>query len=60
MTSGRVDGAFALAVRAVDVGLRFKSGRIVERARSLRRAYAPAVPPKVVRDFDDRLHDAYL
>ncbi|WP_030678989.1 helix-turn-helix domain-containing protein [Streptomyces rimosus] len=60
LASGKVDGAFDLAVRALEVGLRFKSGRIVERARSIRRAYSPAVPPKVVREFDDRMYDVYV
>ncbi|WP_244410317.1 hypothetical protein [Streptomyces albofaciens] len=60
LASGRIDGAFDLAKRALEVGVRYKSGRIVERARSLRRAYAPVVPPKVVRDFDDCMHDVFL
>lgn len=60
LASGRIDGAFDLAVRALEVGLRFKSGRIVERARSVRHAYTPAIPPKVVRDFDDRVRDVCM
>ncbi|KWT60547.1 hypothetical protein ADL21_18560 [Streptomyces albus subsp. albus] len=60
VVSGRIDGAFDLAKRALEVGLRFKSGRIVERARSVRRAYSPVVPPRVVRDFDERMHDVFL
>ncbi|WP_234365065.1 helix-turn-helix domain-containing protein [Streptomyces sp. RTd22] len=45
---------------ALETGLRFRSGRIIERARGLRRTYASPTPPKVVRDFDDRLHGIYL
>lgn len=60
LTSGRLDGAFALATRALETGLRYRSGRIIERARELRRTYASPTPPKVVRDFDDRLHGIYL
>jgi transcriptional regulator with XRE-family HTH domain len=60
MAAGRLDGAFALATRAVETGLRYRSGRIVERARALRRGFTSATPPKVVRDFDERLHGVYL
>jgi transcriptional regulator with XRE-family HTH domain len=60
MAAGRLDGAFALATRAVETGLRYRSGRIVERARALRRTYTSSTPPKVVRDFDERLHGVYL
>ncbi|WP_438873670.1 helix-turn-helix domain-containing protein [Streptomyces alkaliterrae] len=60
MAAGRLDGAFAVATRAVETGLRYRSGRIVERARALRRGFTSATPPKVVRDFDERLHGVYL
>ncbi|MFG2226944.1 helix-turn-helix domain-containing protein [Streptomyces sp. NPDC048644] len=60
MVSGRLDGAFTLAARALEVGLRYQSGRIVERARALRRSFSGATPPKVVRDFDDRLYGVFL
>ncbi|MEU1800293.1 helix-turn-helix transcriptional regulator [Streptomyces sp. NPDC019937] len=60
LTSGRLDGAFALATRALETGVRYRSGRIIERARGLRRMYASPTPPRVVRDFDDRLHGIYL
>ncbi|MGP3951186.1 hypothetical protein [Streptomyces sp. 7N604] len=60
MAAGRLDGAFALATCAVETGLRYRSGRIVERARALRRRYTSPAPPKVVRDFDERLHGVYL
>ncbi|MFD9124155.1 DNA-binding protein [Kitasatospora sp. NPDC059571] len=60
LADGRVDTAFALAGRAVDTGLEYRSGRIVERARSLRRSLTSATPPKAVREFDERLHGVYL
>ncbi len=60
VAAGRLDGAFTMAARALEVGLRYKSGRIVERARAVRRSYSGATPPKVVRDFDDRLHGVFL
>ncbi|WP_371654160.1 MULTISPECIES: multiprotein-bridging factor 1 family protein [unclassified Streptomyces] len=60
MASGHLDTAFALAARSLDVGLRLRSGRVVERARTFRRGYSSATPPAIVRDFDTRLHDAYL
>lgn len=60
MASGRLDGAFALATKALEAGVRYRSGRIVERARTLRRSYTSATPPRVVRDFDERLYGVYL
>ncbi|BBC29476.1 uncharacterized protein SGFS_007700 [Streptomyces graminofaciens] len=60
LAAGRVEAAFALASRALDAGLTYRSGRIVERARAVRRTLTTASPPKMVRDFDDRLHDVYL
>ncbi|MFE7976738.1 DNA-binding protein [Streptomyces shenzhenensis] len=60
LAAGRVDAAFALAPRALDTGLTYRSGRIVERARAVRRTLTTASPPKVVRDFDERLHGVYL
>ncbi|RKN39786.1 helix-turn-helix domain-containing protein [Streptomyces hoynatensis] len=60
LASGRIDGAFALATRALEIGLRYRSGRTVERARALRRAYTSPTPPRVVRDFDEQLHGVYL
>lgn len=60
LAAGRLDGAFALATRALETGVRYRSGRIVEKARSLRRSYVSGSPPKVVRDFDDRLYGIYL
>jgi len=60
MAAGRHDAAFALASRAVDTAVRYRSGRIVERARALRRTLTTSTPPKVVREFDERLHDVYL
>lgn len=41
-------------------GLAYRSGRIVDRARALRRTLTTTTPPRVVRAFDDRLDDVYL
>jgi transcriptional regulator with XRE-family HTH domain len=60
MASGHLDTAFALVGRSLDVGLTSRSGRVVERARAFRRTYSSANPPSLVRDFDAKLHDAYL
>lgn len=60
LAGGRVEATFALASRALDIGLQYRSGRIVERARTLRRSLTTTSPPKVVRDFDERLHGVYL
>jgi hypothetical protein len=60
LAAGRIEAAFALASRAVDTGLQYRSGRIVERARAVRRSLVLTSPPKVVRDFDERLHGVYL
>lgn len=60
LAAGRVEAAFAFASRALETGLQYRSGRIVDRARAVRRAYRTGSPPKVVRDFDERLHDIYL
>ncbi|MFD7284220.1 helix-turn-helix domain-containing protein [Streptomyces sp. NPDC059862] len=60
MASGHLDTAFALATHALDTGLRLRSGRVVERARVFRRTYSSTTPPTIVRDFDTKLHDAYL
>ncbi|WP_406511040.1 helix-turn-helix domain-containing protein [Streptomyces sp. NBC_00161] len=60
LAAGRVEAAFALAGRAVETGLKYRSGRIVDRARAVRRSLALTSPPKVVREFDARLRDVYL
>ncbi|WUH93734.1 helix-turn-helix domain-containing protein [Streptomyces sp. NBC_00433] len=60
LANGRLEVGYLLATRAVDTGLRYRSGRVVERARIFRRAYSSKTPPRVVREFDDRLHGAYL
>ncbi|MEI5098415.1 helix-turn-helix transcriptional regulator [Streptomyces sp. PmtG] len=60
LADGRVEAAFALAGRALDTGVAYRSGRIVERARAVRRTLTSTTPPKVVRDFDERLHGVYL
>lgn len=60
LAAGRIEAAFALASRAMDTGLQYRSGRIVERARALRRSLSMSSLPKIVRDFDERLHGVYL
>ncbi|MFF7978839.1 helix-turn-helix domain-containing protein [Streptomyces sp. NPDC007901] len=60
LSSGRVEAAFTLASRALNTGLKYRSGRIVERARAMRRTLTTSAPPKVVRDFDEQLHGVYL
>nr|WP_330332569.1 hypothetical protein [Streptomyces sp. NBC_00536] len=60
LAARRVEAAFALASKALDAGVQYRSGRIVDRARTVRRSYRTASPPKVVREFDERLHDVYL
>lgn len=60
LAGGRVEAAFALASRALNTGLKYRSGRIVERARTMRRTLTSSAPPKVVRDFDEQLHGVYL
>ncbi|RBM15869.1 helix-turn-helix domain-containing protein [Streptomyces sp. PT12] len=60
LADGRLDGAFALGRRALETGVRCRSGRVVERARALRRAYTSPAPPRVVREFDEVLHGVYL
>ncbi|MFC4513236.1 multiprotein-bridging factor 1 family protein [Streptomyces ehimensis] len=60
MTAGHLDGAFALATRALETGIRLRSGRVVERARAFRRCYSSPTPPTVVRNFDEQMHDVYM
>ncbi|WP_228718204.1 hypothetical protein [Kitasatospora acidiphila] len=60
LAAGRLEAAFALTSRAMDAGLQYRSGRIVERTRALRRSLVTSSPPKVVRDFDERLRGVYL
>ncbi|MDH6112933.1 transcriptional regulator with XRE-family HTH domain [Kitasatospora sp. MAP12-15] len=60
LAAGRLEAAFAFAGQALDAGVRYRSGRIVERARGLRRTLGSAAAPKVVRDFDERLRGVYL
>lgn len=57
---GQLDGAFSLATRALETGVRYRSGRIVEKARSLRRSYVSDSPARIVRDFDERMYGIYL
>ncbi|MFE3073493.1 helix-turn-helix domain-containing protein [Streptomyces sp. NPDC059247] len=60
LAAGRVEAAFSLATRALETGLQYGSGRIVERARAIRRSYGTTSVPKVVREFDGLLHDFHL
>ncbi|MFG3233677.1 helix-turn-helix domain-containing protein [Streptomyces antibioticus] len=60
LAGGRVESAFALARRALDTGLTYRSGRIVEQARAVRRTLTTGSPPRGVRDFDERLHGVHL
>ncbi|MFF4425835.1 helix-turn-helix domain-containing protein [Streptomyces sp. NPDC001549] len=60
LAGGRVEAAFALAGRSLDTALQYRSGRIVERARDVRRSLTSVSPPKIVREFDERLHGVYL
>lgn len=60
LATKEIDAAFTLASRSLTEGVRLRSGRIIERARTLRRAYSTHRPPTVVRDFDDQLHATYL
>ncbi|WP_405979158.1 hypothetical protein [Streptomyces sp. NBC_00158] len=60
LSAGRIEAAFAFASKAVETGVAYRSGRIVERARALRRSLSLTSPPRVVREFDERLQDVYL
>jgi transcriptional regulator with XRE-family HTH domain len=60
LVTHEVDTAFTLAHRALQEGVRLRSGKIVDRARLLRRAYTAPRPPSIVRELDDLLHTAYL
>ena len=60
VAAGRLEAGYVLAAQALETGLRYRSGRVVDRVRVFRRAYSSSTPPKIIRDFDDRLHGAYL
>jgi hypothetical protein len=60
LAGGRVEAAFALASPALEAGLQYRSGRIVERARAVRRSLTTASPPRAVRESDVRLPGVYL
>ncbi|MFJ1646990.1 multiprotein-bridging factor 1 family protein [Streptomyces sp. NPDC088258] len=60
LTEGNADAAFGLAGRALAEGIRLRSGKIVEKARALRRSYSSLTPPSMVREFDNQLHTVYL
>lgn len=59
VSAGQVDAAFMLATQAVELGIELRSGRVVDRARTVRRRVSSSTP-RVVRDFDERLHGVYL
>ncbi|HEY5833215.1 hypothetical protein [Streptomyces sp.] len=59
-TGGRLEAGYVLAGQAVEAGLRYRSGRVVDRARIFRRSYSSSTPPKTVRDFAEKLHGVYL
>lgn len=59
LAQGRVETAFVLATHAVDSGLMLRSERVVNRAHAFRRGHGCDAPPKVVREFDDRLLALY-
>ncbi|MET8702872.1 helix-turn-helix transcriptional regulator [Kitasatospora sp. NPDC004723] len=60
LAAGRVEAAFTLAGQALEIGLQYRSGRIVERGRALRRSFSTSSPSRAVRDFDERLHGVHL
>ncbi|MFG2908862.1 helix-turn-helix domain-containing protein [Kitasatospora sp. NPDC048286] len=60
LAAGQVEAAFAIATEALKTGLQYRSGRIVDKSRALRRSFSSSSPPKAVRDFDDCLHGVYL
>ncbi|MFE7591960.1 helix-turn-helix domain-containing protein, partial [Kitasatospora sp. NPDC057512] len=60
LAEGQIEAAFAFATEALKTGLTYRSGRIVERSRELRRRFNTSSPPKAVREFDERLHGVYL
>ncbi|MYS87598.1 hypothetical protein GTZ85_47180 [Streptomyces sp. SID5474] len=60
LESGHVDTAFACADQAVETGIEYRSGRVIDRARRLRRRVSMTMPPRAVRRFDDRLHGVHM
>jgi transcriptional regulator with XRE-family HTH domain len=56
--SGDLEEAIRVAIEAVDLGGRVRSGRIVDRARRFRRHFKGSPAPSIIRDFDDRLQAA--
>ncbi|MEU8109987.1 helix-turn-helix transcriptional regulator [Nonomuraea muscovyensis] len=57
--AGRHDEAFDLAADALSLGVAYGSDRVIQRARTFRRAYAGPVTA-TVRTFDERLHATML
>lgn len=60
VADGRLEAGYVLATQAVELGLRYRSGRVVDRARMFRRAYSSSTPPRFVRAFDEKLQGLYL
>lgn len=59
LDAGQMDAAFMLAGQAVETGVELRSGRIVDRARAVRNRVGGSAP-RLVREFDARLHGVYL
>jgi ATP/maltotriose-dependent transcriptional regulator MalT len=53
--SGDLDEAFRLANQALDLAAPYSSGRVADRARTLRRVVTGRVPQSLMHGFDDRL-----
>lgn len=60
LSARNVEEAFTIASHALTEGLRLRSGRIVEKARHLRRRLTQPITATSVAEFDHLLHSAYL
>ncbi|MGW5002504.1 helix-turn-helix domain-containing protein [Streptomyces hydrogenans] len=60
LAAGRIDMAFAKAREALETGTQYRSGRIVEAARTLRGKLPTSRPPRTVQEFDEQIRDVYL
>ncbi|MFG2821710.1 helix-turn-helix domain-containing protein [Kitasatospora sp. NPDC048365] len=60
IASGRPESGWAMAGQAVRIGVKFRSGRIVERGRAVRRLHNSRSVPRAVGAFDDLLHNVHL
>jgi hypothetical protein len=58
LQAGEADEAFRIAVEAVDLGRHIQSGRIINRARRLRRHFTGSPTHPIVRGFDDRIQSS--